>query len=485
MSTTLQRSGLRGVVKPRVLHRPAFANEAAGQEAIDLAESVGLFLDPWQQLAVRVILAERADGLYAARTAGFLVARQNGKGGVLEAVALHGMFLVRDRLTLWTAHQTKTSFEGFLRLKAWIDGSDDLRRRVDRVNNSHGEEGFILKREAWEPDAPRLRFLARSKASGRGFSPQRIIFDEAQELSKLAVEAMLPSMRAQPNRQAIFTGTVPGPEINNPEYWTTLRDRGRKGTEDRMAWLEWTPTGSDTPDGAGRLDLSSRKAWVEANPSLGADRETALGVDALEGDYADLDVDSFARECLSVWPTIPPEGDGVFGPKWTDLITEPTGEPPAAIGVAITQDRMWASIGAASSGPVPHLGSVDRRQGTAWLVDEVKRIAAKYGIPVVIDSKGPASTLIDDLDGVRVVTTTTEDYVKACADLFDAVQAGGVTHGNYDALNAAVRSATTRPVLDRWAWGRKSGDVSMLEAVTLALWGATRSNYDLMDSVLL
>jgi hypothetical protein len=30
---------------------------------------------------------------------------------------------------------------------------------------------------------------------------------------------MLPSMRAQRNKQAIYTGTVPGPEINNPEHW--------------------------------------------------------------------------------------------------------------------------------------------------------------------------------------------------------------------------------------------------------------------------
>jgi phage terminase large subunit-like protein len=94
---------------------------------------------------------------------------------------------------------------------------------VKRINNSHGEEGIELH------GGQRLRFLARSKSSGRGFSPQRIIFDEAQELPKVATEAMLPSMRAQRNRQAIYTGTVPGPEINNPDHWTRLRDRGRAG----------------------------------------------------------------------------------------------------------------------------------------------------------------------------------------------------------------------------------------------------------------
>jgi hypothetical protein len=35
-------------------------------------------------------------------------------------------------------------------------------------------------------------------------------------------------------------------------------------------------------------------------------------------------------------------------------------------------------------------------------------------------------------------------------------------------LNDAVRAATKRKVGERWAWARHSGDVSMLEAVTLA-----------------
>jgi hypothetical protein len=33
-------------------------------------------------------------------------------------------------------------------------------------------------------------------------------------------------------------------------------------------------------------------------------------------------------------------------------------------------------------------------------------------------------------------------------------------------------------------WSRKSGDISMLEAVTLALWGARQqADYDVTDSV--
>lgn len=477
MSTNLLRHGRVGSHHPRIQTRPPYASEAAGREAIDLAASVGLVLDPWQQHVVNVALAEREDGRYAAREVAFLVARQNGKGGVLEAIALHGMFLVGDPLTLWTAHQTKTAFEAFLRVRSWIDGSDDLRRLVSRVNAAHGDEGITLKSGA------RLRFLARSKSSGRGFSPQRIIFDEAQELSKLAIEAMLPSMRAQANRQAIYTGTVPGPEINNPEHWTRLRDRGRAGNAGRLAWLEWTPNGSESPEGAAELDLHSRKAWRASNPSLGVDRPTALALDALEGDYESLDADSFARECLSIWPTITGAGPEVFGPgKWLACASDVPPGKPAAVGIAVSMDRAWASIGAASSDAVPHLGSLEngRRRGTEWVAAEAKRLQDEHGVAVVIDKGGPASSLVSELEelGVTVTLASLDEYVGACASLYDAVQIGGVTHGSYTDLDAAVDRATTRTVGERWAWGRKSGEVSMLEAVTLAHWGAVNATAD-------
>jgi hypothetical protein len=62
--------------------------------------------------------------------------------------------------------------------------------------------------------------------------------------------------------------------------------------------------------------------------------------------------------------------------------------------------------------------------------------------------------------------------VTACADLYDAVEAKEVTHGSYDDLNAAVAAAGWRGT-ERRVWSRRTGDVSMLEAATLALWGPT------------
>lgn len=103
-------------------------------------------------------------------------------------------------------------------------------------------------------------------------------------------------------------------------------------------------------------------------------------------------------------------------------------------------------------------------------IDEVARIALEYQCPVVIDKGGPASFLIPDLEKAYVSLTPigTDKYVQAVADLVQAVAAGEVEHGGYPDLDAATISADWRWVMDRRVFARKSGDISALEAVTLA-----------------
>lgn len=441
----------------------------AGSEAIELAESVGLILDPWQQLLVRVTLAEQADGRYAADTVAALVARQNGKGGWLEAVALHGMFLVRDPLTLWTAHQFKTSSEAFLRIRGWVDGSDDLRKCVSKMNAAHGEEGIELF-----GGSVRLRFVARSKSSGRGFSPQRIIFDEAQELSTAAQGALVPSMRAQRNRQSIYTGTVPGPDVNHPEVFTGLRDRGRAGTAKRFAWVEWSPRGSDDPLKAATLDLDERRHWAAANPALGF----RVTEDALASDRNELTDDDFGREALSIWPSVPDHGISVFGPgAWEALaVPELTQERPSAIGLEVAVDRSRASIAAAVAGEPATVAVVDERPGTGWLVAEAQRLQGSLDCAVAVHGQGSVADLIPALEaaGIRLTILKAGDYADACAGIWDRVAAETLQHPDHDLLNQAVYGATKRPTGDRWVWDMKKSatNVAMLKAATVALWAA-------------
>ena len=96
--------------------------------ALEVCRMAGLVLDPWQELVFRHSLAERPDGRWAAFEVGCVVPRQNGKGALLAARALAGLFVLGDRLILHSAHEYKTATEAWMRLRDLIDGCPELRR---------------------------------------------------------------------------------------------------------------------------------------------------------------------------------------------------------------------------------------------------------------------------------------------------------------------------------------------------------------------
>lgn len=108
------------MIAPRIMHAPA-GPSSAGREAVDLAKLAGLVLDDWQALVLEHSLTERTDGRWAAFEVGLNVPRQNGKGSVLEARELAGLFLLGERLIIHSAHQFDTSLEAFRRLLFLIE----------------------------------------------------------------------------------------------------------------------------------------------------------------------------------------------------------------------------------------------------------------------------------------------------------------------------------------------------------------------------
>src|SRR4051794_17417401 len=87
-----------GLQLPRVSLVPEFS-ESTGEEVVDLCAEVGLDLDPWQQHVIVNAMGERAsDQKWAAFEVGVVVPRQNGKGGIIEARTLGGLYLLSERL---------------------------------------------------------------------------------------------------------------------------------------------------------------------------------------------------------------------------------------------------------------------------------------------------------------------------------------------------------------------------------------------------
>jgi hypothetical protein len=457
LSTIWMPGEPRGEQQPPVLSRPPFVS-SAGPEAVELARSAGLVLDPWQQFSLDVILAERSgDWKWAAFETGCLVARQNGKGAIIEALGLASLFLLDERLTLYGAHQFKTAQEHFLRMMSLIENTPALRKLCKKPRTSHGEEGFERLNGA------RFRFVARSRQSARGFTGDRLIVDEAQELSRSAMGAVLPTLVSRPNPQVNYFGTPPE-ESNDSEHWESVRDRGRTGDDATLAWLEWS---SQVPD-----DLDSEVGVAQANPALGI----RLTREAVQRERVSLDDEQFARERLTLWGSR--SSKSVIDPDvWhglEDLRSSASGQ--LTFGVDMPPNRAGTSIavaGARTDGRT-HVEIVEHRKGTGWVAGRLVELVEKHGGQVALDPSSPAGSLIPELQeaGIEPALISGREFAQACGAFYDAaMERRSVRHLGQPKLNVAVDAGRKRPLGDAWAWHRKdaTSDISPLVAVTLAL----------------
>jgi phage terminase large subunit-like protein len=426
-----------------------------------LAASAGLHLDPWQQHVLDVALGERADGSWSAFEVALVVPRQNGKGAVLEARELAGLFLFGERLILHSAHEFKTAKEAFYRMRQLIEDAPHLRRRVRQIRQSNEEVSVELT------SGQRLRYVARSGGAARGFSGDCVILDEAFALGAESMAALLPTLSARPNPQVWYTSSA---GMASSSHLRAVRERGMVGSP-RLAYMEWSSV-----DGS-RLD--DPEAWAAANPALGF----RLTADKIAGELEVLSGSpgEFARERLGIWDT---EAALAVLPLdlWEsaiDTASRIVGERSFAVDV--TPDRSAASIAVAgrSADGRPHVEVVDRltlRAAAARCAELHERWSPERW---VLDASGPAGSLIPELQGLGIepVVVAARQLSQACGLLFDMVHADGgpeLRHIGQASLSAAVGAARKRPLGDAWAWARKdaSVDISPLVAVTLALWGA-------------
>ncbi|WP_329311699.1 terminase [Streptomyces sp. NBC_01262] len=467
----------------------------AGQEAVDLAESSGLHLDRWQQLALHHSLAEDDAGRWESFEVCLNVPRQNGKGGYLEARQLAGVLLFGDELVIHTAHEFKTARESFRRLDRIIEGSRSLRRRVKRVIRSHGEEGFEFFSGA------RILFLARSGGSGRGFSGDLVIMDEAMKLGIEPIGALLPTMSARRNPQLVY-GCSAGLG-GDSEHLATLRARALAGTEDpdaSLSYLEWSidqHVKECARDDDRRLtctdhdDLDNVQSWGRANPAMGI-RIRPSHIRREMGTMGDL----FDRERLGVgdYPAVVEETWKLIPEEDWRALADPGSRPTGRIAFAadINPERTAGSIAVAArreDGRL-HTEVIQRREGTGWMVPYLlERVDKWEPCALVIDGAGPAGALIAQLEavwekrateggGVRpahheVVRPTGRDVAQAYGQWRDAVAEDQLRYLPHPALDAAVAGAKERSLGEAKALTRtaSSVDISPLVATTLAAWG--------------
>lgn len=471
--TSLQHDVLRGSQLPRIDHVPLY-HTTAGDDAVDLAAVAGLHLDEWQQHVLRGSLGERKDGRWQVFEVGLVVPRQNGKGSILEARELAGMFLFGEQLIIHTAHLFPTAKEHQLRLEHLIRNSElveylkgysgDPNATMPGIKTGNTELSFTHR------NGNRIKFLARSGGnSGRGFTGDLVVLDEAYNLPDSVIAAMMPTMAArslQQSPQIWYTSSAGMPES---AVLRRIRDRGMSGEaeEARLAYYEWSVDDQADPD-----DPAS---WAQANPAMGI----RIAQEFIANERRTLDDEEFKRERLGIWAK---EGGSSVIPdtRWEeskDEDSEPFDTRDVAFGVDVPFDRSSASIAVASTredGRV-HVEVVDRRPGTDWLVGRVEELRQRWRpVGIAFDAASQTADVVSSNVKARRKMTPLDgrSYMQACGSFFASVMDDKVRHIGQEELDLAVEQARrSKGSTDLWKWAKaeRSDDISPLVAVTLAV----------------
>lgn len=487
-----------------------------GPEVADICAGAGYAPDPQQELGLDHIFAIEPDGSPSTFEFCVICSRQNLKTGLFLQAVIGWVYVLDVPEVVWSAHEMSTTRAAQRDLANILRSSPALRKRMlpqrnEGIYDANGEERI----ELLDPETGMTQviwFKARTRDGGRGLAKPKLVLDEAFALKAAMMGALIPIMLAQQWPQVLL-GSSPGKA--DSEVLFDIRDRGRNHRSPAMTYLEWSNgIRPDCEDPAclhpksgfevGAPCVANRIELIEhANPTLVSTDRITLGT--LANVRQILTAAEWFRECEGYWEepekveTVPP----IFGEgRWEACAGQPEEWPekPAALGVAVSVDRTWASIASASvvevledptdpeAEPVDRIfvAATDRREGVGWLVEELKRIQGATDCVIVIDEKGPTKALLQDLeDGdVAVETVNLEEYAEACSRFHDKVRAGNLLHpasagleaDEVDELDEAVKGAVWRTVGDRNVYGRRKSvtDVSMLEAATLAAQGAEK-----------
>lgn len=454
-------------------HLPSSRSGTAGPEAVDLAAIAGLFLDPWQQWCLEMALSEQPDGRWSAFEVAVLVARQNGKGSILEARQLAGLFLLRERLQVHTAHEFKTCFEHFLRIVNLIEACPELDRRVARIRRGAGEQAIELK------SGERLRFLARSGGSGRGMSGDAVYLDEAFALTPQMMGALLPTLSARENPQIWYMSSAP---MSTSTVLHDVMRRGIEGASPRLFMANW---GHDP----GSVENDDVDAWYAANPALGiriTEEFVRSELDAMSGIPGE-----FARERLGVpdplatnrgSPKLPASAWQATALLKPAAATKLRDRPNPVLTFDVDLDSRTSST-AVGTGSIadPYVQMLDHRDGVDWLPARlVELVQSRNPLVVGYNAAGPA---LEQLGRIMVAFREAglsadllqglngSDFRAACGGFYADVVEGRLQRPvGQQSLDLAGEDATERPLGEGWVWDRRQATIpiSPLVAVTVA-----------------
>jgi phage terminase large subunit-like protein len=427
-------------------------------------------LDTWQQGLLTTILAKRASGKYACGIGGAVISipRQVGKTHTIGALVFALCTANKDILVLWSAQRVKTHTETFRSMGSMAERKE-IAPFVKRVLTGAGTEAVEFV------NGSRIVFGSRDNGFGRGIpAVDIVVLDEAQILTESAMEDMVPATNASPNGLVLLMGTPPRPR-DPGEVFLNRRTDALAGDTDTL-YVELSADPGANPD--------DRKQWAIANPSYPhrTTEEAILRMRKLLGS-----TESFLREGLGIWDEAALTKKAINAKAW-DALALPADKVPTdgrrVYAVRFAVDGSSVALAAAirpEIGPI-HVEGIrlaSMGDGTQWLVAWLVERHEKAA-QIVVDGKAGVGYLVNALHEARVpksviITAGTDTITSGTSMVEAAIGSKGLTHRGQEELDEQVKAAEKRKIGTNGGFGWAApdgGNVALLDAVTLAYWGA-------------
>jgi hypothetical protein len=465
------------VADPRIAVIPPHAR-TAGPQITRLAAVAGIRLDAAQRMIADATGGVTAAGQWAAFENVIFCPRQNIKTEFLLARILAGLYVFREELIVYSAHQARTTAKVFRRLKRAIEASPELGARITRVSNRLGAEAIELD------SGQQLECVARSTSTGRGFTGNCILLDEAQDLDGEQLAAILPMLSTVANPQVYYALSL-GNEHST--HLGALRARALARQDPHVCWVEWSMAEGD------RID--DREVWKRCNPA----HPSRISLDYMEREFLALGPEQFARERLgkSNWPADQTGRFAVISREAWQACEDPEADAKVAgavsFGVAVSRDGRTAAIVACGGGRdgLPVLEVADWRpgEGAGWVGPRLAELTRRHAAEAVAwddDSLAGQLGLASYAGRAQVVTPKPGELAGACGALMFAFEDRAARHTGDVRLTMAVGAAQVRPSRAAWYWDdRTAYAAELLQAASWALHGREhgRCPYDIIKSV--
>ncbi len=418
---------------------------------------------PWQRQVADVALEiDPTTGEWAYPTVIVIVQRQAGKTSLIGSTSVHRSITGTDRGVWYTAQRRQDARDN------WMLLVKRLRRSplagLIKVRESNGSETVTF------PTGSEYRVFAPSEDALHGKATHLVTVDEGWAFDEVRgdelVQAIVPGFTTTPGQLWIPSAAGTGKST----WLRGLVDTGRLFVEadrrDTIAFFYWGIADDVDPADLGAVAL--------AHPGYGY----TLRPQGLIHAASTMKAGEFARAYGSRWTGASERAiPALLWLSGADPAAPLPDRGTAALGFDVGLEAGDAAVMMAwrDAAGIAHVEVAEIGDGATWLPARLVDLAVTLDpAAVAFDRYGPAVAAGDAATraGLELASTSTDDFVIACASFLAQLVAGTLKYTPHPALDAAVEAAAKRAIGDRWAWGRRSSTstIAPLVAATLALW---------------